>query len=408
MRALIVTGGSAGHVFPGLTLAAGLRERGNEVTLATVGRWREVAEERSLGFVDADRTADVELHDSWHGWATDAARELIPEIQRLKPDVVVGDVVTPGPGLAAEAAGARWSTLMPVLYPLDSPGMPAYPFGMLPPRTRAGAVMWRAVRGPLRALHPRNRWLRDVPAQLNDARRDVGLPALDRIPGGWHDYGPISDGLVLVATLPQLEYPRAWPSTVHVVGPMLAELAGEEIELPPGDDPLVFVAASTTMDPGLRLIEMVFDALADEPVRVVATTGERGWGGDVPDNAAVTDWASNEQLLSQASLVVARGGHGTVVRSLSSGVPMLVCPAGTDMAENGARVTWAGAGAMVPERLQTPAALRLAVRRVLAEPRFASAAGRLAAWARGNDAGARGAVLVEDYARDGAAGAGAG
>ena len=399
MRALIVTGGSAGHVFPGLTLAAGLRERGNEVTLATVGRWRELAEERSLGFVAAERTADVELHDSWHRWATGAAR--------LEPDVVVGDVVTPGPGRAAQAAGARWSTLMPVLYPVDAPGMPAYPFGMLPPRTRAGAAMWRAARGPLRALHPRNRCLRNVPAQLNAARRYSGLPALDRIPGGWHDYGPISDGLVLVATLPQLEYPRAWPDTVHVVGPMLAELPGDDVALPPGDDPLVFVAASTTMDPGLRLVEMAFEALAEEPVRVAATTGERGWSTDVPANAVVTDWASNEQLLSQASLVVARGGHGTVVRSLSSGVPLLVCPAGTDMAENGARVTWSGAGSMVPERLQTPAALRLAVRRMLREPRCAAAAGRLAEWARGNDAAARGAALVEDYARNGAAGAGA-
>jgi UDP:flavonoid glycosyltransferase YjiC (YdhE family) len=405
MRALIVTGGSAGHVFPGLTLAAGLRDRGNEVTLATASRWREMAEERSLGFFAADRTADVELHESWQGWAADAARELLPEIERFEPDVVVGDVVTPGPGLAAQVAGARWSTLMPVLYPADSPGMPAYPFGMLPPRTRAGTAMWRAARGPLRALHPRNRWLREVPAQLNDARRDLGLPPLDRIPGGWHDYGPISDGLVLVATLPQLEYPRAWPDRVHVVGPMLAEHPGEEIELPPGADPLVFVAASTTMDPGLRLVEMALDALADEPVRVVATTGERGWAGEVPANAAVTDWASNEQLLSQASLVVARGGHGTVVRSLSSGVPLLVFPAGTDMAENGARVTWAGAGTMVPRPLQSPIALRLAVRRMLSEPRFAAAAGRLAAWARGNDAAARGAALVEDYARDGGDGA---
>jgi UDP:flavonoid glycosyltransferase YjiC (YdhE family) len=398
---MVATGASAGHVLPGLALAAGLRERGNEVALATAERWRGAAEERSIEFVEAERSADVTLHGSWREWATSAARELEPEIRRFAPDVVVGDVVTPGPGLAAEAAGARWATLMPVLYPLDSPGMPVYPFGMLPPRTRAGAAMWRAVRGPLKALHPRTRWLGQVPAQLNDARRDLGLEPLERVPGGWHDYGPISDGLVLVATLPQLEYPRPWPGSVHVVGPMLDDLPGAEVELPPGDDPLVFVASSTTMDPGLGLVRLALEALAGEPVRVVATTGERDWPGEVPANAAVVGWASNSQLLSQAALVVGRGGHGTVVRTLSSGVPILVCPAGTDMAENGARVTWAGAGSMLPERLQSAAALRLAVRRMLSERSFADSAARLAAWARDNDAAARAATLVEQYADGG-------
>ena len=42
--------------------------------------------------------------------------------------------------------------------------------------------------------------------ELNETRRRVGLPPLER------PYGGISDRLCIVGTFPQLEYPRAWPA----------------------------------------------------------------------------------------------------------------------------------------------------------------------------------------------------
>ncbi len=54
--------------------------------------------------------------------------------------------------------------------------------------------------------------------ELNETRAALGLPALD-------DYhGAISRELALVATFPQLEYPRRWPAGVHVTGPMVFEM----------------------------------------------------------------------------------------------------------------------------------------------------------------------------------------
>ena len=75
-----------------------------------------------------------------------------------------------------------------------------------------------------------------------------------------------------MATFPQLEYPRRWPPGVEVTGPMTFELPHPDIELPGGDAPLVLVAPSTAQDPDNRLVRMALEALADEPVRVVATT----------------------------------------------------------------------------------------------------------------------------------------
>jgi UDP:flavonoid glycosyltransferase YjiC (YdhE family) len=306
--------------------------------------------------------------------------------------------VMPGASLAAETEGRRWATLMPVLYTLNLSGYPVYPLGFGPPRTRGGAAMWRAISPALSALVPHTRWMRRMPGRINAARAELGLPRLSEFHGGITSYGTISDGLVLVATFPQLEYPRRWPRHVHVTGPMLFEVSYPELPLQDGDRPLIVVAASTSQEPG-GLVGTALEALAEEPVRVVATTNRpgEGWSGPIPTNATVVDWVSYSQVMPRASVLVCNGGHGTVVRALAEGVPPLVSPLGGDQAENGARVTWAGAGLMLPARLLGPDSLRWSLRRLLTDGRFAARARAIAAWSRRNDGGARGAELVERY-----------
>ena len=51
---------------------------------------------------------------------------------------------------------------------------------------------------------------------------------------------------------------------------------------------------------------------------------------------------SYARTMPRCDLVVTHGGHGTLARALASGCPVVVCPAGGDMAENAARVDWAG------------------------------------------------------------------
>lgn len=231
---------------------------------------------------------------------------------------------------------------------------------------------------------------------MNETRAAVGLPPVHELHGG------MSRELVLVATMPQLEYPRRWPPHVHVTGPMEFELPYPDIELPAGDGPLVLVAPSTAQDPELRLLRTSLDALAGEPVRVVATTNRRD-GGPLPDgppNAQVVDWLSYSQVMPRADLVICHGGHGTVARSLAAGTPLLVCPSVGDMGENAARVAWSGAGLSVPRRLLSPRSVRLAARRLLSEPRFTSLAGEIASWSEAHDGAAAAADLVEDAARN--------
>jgi UDP:flavonoid glycosyltransferase YjiC (YdhE family) len=96
--------------------------------------------------------------------------------------------------------------------------------------------------------------------------------------------------------------------------------------------------------------------------------------------------------------VVCHAGHGTVARALASGVPVVACGHAGDQAENAARLRWAGAGVSLPRRFQTPAGVRLAVHRLLAEPSYRRRAEELRDWAAANDGRSRAADALEELA----------
>jgi MGT family glycosyltransferase len=387
LRVFVAAFGDAGHAFPAIALARALAGRGHEVVVETWERWREPVEQAGLGFTGAEeyKVFPPPPPGSDGPTAAAAARSLLPFIDEMHPDVVVSDILTLAPALAAEAAGVPRATLIPHVYPVHEDGLPFFGFGLRAARTALGRAVWRSGGPVLEAGLRRGR------RELNEERAALGLAPLERFHGG------ISDGLVLVATYPQLEYPRRWPAHVHVTGPMFFELPYPDVALPDGDEPLVLVAPSTSQDREGQLVRVALEALADEPVRVVATWNrdQGAWEVDAPDNAVVVDWLSYSQVMPRASLVICHGGHGTVVRALAEGVPVLVCPAIGDMAETGARVAWAGAGLMLPRQLLGHRALRQSAGRIVTDPSFARRARELATWGNRIRGTKRGAELVE-------------
>jgi UDP:flavonoid glycosyltransferase YjiC (YdhE family) len=390
MRLMVAAFGDAGHAFPAISLGRALAERSHEVLIETWERWREPVEELGLRFAAAEEYTvfPPPSSDSGDATAAEAAKALLPFLEDWRPDALVTDIITVAPPLAAEAAGVRRATLVPHPYPVQQPGKPFFATGARPPRTPVGQGLWRAAT-PLLEIG-----LRRGRDELNQQRAAMGLGPVERFHGG------ISEDLVLVATFPQLEYPRRWPAEVQVTGPMEFELPYPDVALPAGDAPLVLVAPSTAKDPECRLVRVALEALAGEPVRVLATTNRAQPEEpiEVPANAVLVDWLSYSHVMPLASLVICHGGHGTTVRALGSGVPVLCCPVAGDMAENAIRVAWAGAGLSLPWRLCRPAPLRWAARRILGDPGFKMRGGEFAAWRLQNDGAKRGAELVERFA----------
>lgn len=392
LRILVAAFGDPGHAFPAIALSRALAARGHEVVVESWERWRQPVEAERLGFRAAEeyRVFPPPAPGSAEGAsAAEAARALAPLLEEMRPQAVVSDILTLAPALAAEVAGIPRATLIPHIYPVHEPGLPFFAIGAQPPRTPLGRALWRGGLPLLEAGLRRGR------RELNEQRESLGLPPLARFHGG------ISARLALVATFPQLEYPRPWPPAVAVTGPMDFELPHRDVELPPGESPLVLVAPSTSQDPDNRLVRVALEALAGEPVRVLATTNRVAPRSpiEVPANARLVDWLSYSQVMPQSALVICHGGHGTVARALGNGVPLLSCPAIGDMSETAARLSWAKLGLSVPWRLCRPGPLRWAARRILADPAFGLRAGAIAGWAAANDGPGRGARLVEELAR---------
>jgi UDP:flavonoid glycosyltransferase YjiC (YdhE family) len=383
--------GDPGHAFPMLALGEALVARGHTVVLQTWRRWEEPARAAGMGFAAAPEYQvfpTVEQPLKPYAAAVRAARDTRPAVRSFAPDVAVSDILTPAPALAAELEGVPVATLVPHVHPHLPAGFPPFSIGARLPRTGRGRALWR----------PADRLVQTGLAigrrEYNECRARLGLAPLPWVHTG------LSRSLSLVATLPQLEYPRDWPPWLRVVGPLLWEPPGERVEPPPGEGPVVLVAPSTAQDPGHRLLRAALAGLAGERVRVIAT-----WNGrepdppfSVPDNAVLVPWLSYSRTMPDCDLVVSHGGHGTLMRAFESGCPVVVCPAGGDMAESAARVEWAGLGVRLPSRLCTPRGLRLAVRRALARPEAARRAAGAARWMAANDSRARAVAEIERWA----------
>jgi UDP:flavonoid glycosyltransferase YjiC (YdhE family) len=391
MRVLLGAFGDPGHAFPMIALGRALAARGNEVTLQTWGRWREDVEAEGLTFAPAPEyqvfPSGSEPLDFYEA-VVQATADTLPLVRDTRPDVVVADILTLAPALAAELEGVPHATLVPHVYPPGEPDFPVYSLGARLPRTALGRAIWRRAHGPLAKGFELGRF------ELNDTRARLGLGPLE------HFHGGISRALAIVATFPQLEYPRAWPEHVHVVGPLMWEPPTEDVEIPTGEGPLVLVAPSTAQDRDQRMLSAALRGLAGLPVRVLATSNRRPAPGPlpVPANAHLVDWLSYSRTMPHCDVVVCHAGHGTMVRALASGCAVVACPAVGDMNENAARLDWAGAGVRVPRRFVSPRVLRLAVERALDEPSVRARTQELAGWAASHDAGAAASALVEQLA----------
>jgi hypothetical protein len=93
-------------------------------------------------------------------------------------------------------------------------------------------------------------------------------------------------------------------------------------------------------------------------------------------NVSIVQSAPHREVLWQAALAITHGGHGTVMKALAAGVPIVVLPHGRDQADTAARVTARGAGVALA-RTASPDAIGRAVQRVLQHDSYRAAARHL-------------------------------
>jgi MGT family glycosyltransferase len=231
---------------------------------------------------------------------------------------------------------------------------------------------------------------------LNAARAALGLPPLADL----FEQLDAAEA-ILLATSQAFDFaPEPLPAPFAHVGPYLADPAWvEPFAPPPGDAPLVVVSFSSlyqAQEPALRAI---IAALGQLPARGVVTTGPTIDPAefDTPDNVAVVRSAPHGALLKDAALFVTHAGHGSTLRPLIAGVPLLCLPMGRDQNDNAARVVHRGAGLTLPADANAET-IAAAVRRLLDESSFRTAAQALGAAIRADEAARDAAARLEALA----------
>jgi MGT family glycosyltransferase len=324
------------------------------------------------------------------------AADVRAELQRRPADVVVANFLLLGAHIAGEAEGVPVAMLVANPFAMPGWGIPPIGPGLKPMRGPAGRLRDTV----LATLSTRlfDRGLDD----LNAARRANGLAPLRHM----LDQFTQADRL-LILTSRAFEFDEyAPPSQVRFCGPRLDDPAwvGGWDE-PAGGDPLVLVGLSSTyMDHG-DLLRRATAALGNLPVRGLVTTGPAidPVDLDAPPNVRVVRSAPHSRVMPHCAAVVTHAGHGTVIKALAEGVPLVCLPLGRDQLDNAARVEYHGAGL----RLKARAATRQiadAVRRVIDEPSFGAAARRLAAAIDMDVREDRAVAELEELAADRAAG----
>ncbi len=91
---------------------------------------------------------------------------------------------------------------------------------------------------------------------------------------------------------------------------------------------------------------------------------------DVPDNVVVVNSAPHSQVFPHASLVITHAGHGTIMRALANGLPLICLPMGRDQNDNAVKVVYHKLGMHLSPNAGA-GRIRKAVVRVLDDVTFA-------------------------------------
>jgi UDP:flavonoid glycosyltransferase YjiC (YdhE family) len=287
MRVLFASLASVGHTYPLVPLAIAARDAGHEVHFAA---GEEVHAALAAHGLRPFRPADsfYEIY----------AEDLAPELDRLRPALVVHEWGLPGAAVAAARAGI--------------PGI-WHGFGRMIP---AGIGLER----PTANAEAKDRPHVDIcPPSLQDKNF---LDTADRI-----ELRPVP----------------------------YSEPAGSDT----WDErrPLIYLTFGTAFGTP-ELLTTAIAGLARLAGHVVVAAGRvpPEQLGDLPANVTVRTWVPQADLLPHADIVVHHGGSGTTLGALAAGAPQLVLPQGADQFANADALCAAGAALrLLPGEVTTDA-----------------------------------------------------
>lgn len=360
-RVLIAaTAGAGGDLQPLLALAVALRDRRHEVSLVgdrSVARSVDglgmeadtLPPEHDLGpaLVAAVRDAMTEsggdatragpiVEQRMGEWAASAAGAVAASMRAAKPDLVLTSLF--GVEVVGSAAPVSpWGVVNSTFY-----------IGPDPPRPLEMDFSSRAI--PLIARYGRLLENADLVHHATDQVFDVGF---DGLPPRHHYVGPLG----------VWEPPLAVPDYLDEPGP-----------------PWALVTISSQLQDDLPLLDAALAGASGKDLRIVATVGSERLPAKVvaspPPNARIERTVSHAAALERAAVLVSHAGHGSVMKALWHGVPMVLVPWGRDQPGVAARAETLGTAVVVERDDADAETISAAIDRCLADEAMQAAARR--------------------------------
>jgi MGT family glycosyltransferase len=396
---LFVTIDGGGNLPPVLGLAEKLHKRGYQVSVLTEPCLEELI--ISLGyqfipfqqhFTRKDRKEDIfkdsnvspiknpVLNNIVFGPAAMVSEETMEAIQQSHANLLVADCLLPTALIAAEANGIPGVLAfhMPEYFPGSNrpPGM----FGLTPGKGAIGRLRDGIL---ARLFHMKlNQFL---PA-INESRSRLNLPWLKQTSDLVH-----GADLRVIQTLERFDFPlEPRPANVRYTGPFLNEPDWTEPWTNPwpkeDSRPMVVISLSSTFQNQYAAIQSAIDALRNQNLRGLVTLGPVLQKDSlmVPENVIVMESAPHSEAFPEADLVITHAGHGTIMRSLSHGLPLVCLPMGRDQNDNAKKVEHHGCGIALTAKAG-PAKIRKAVQQILSQETYKEAATNFEAEIRASD-----------------------
>lgn len=199
----------------------------------------------------------------------------------------------------------------------------------------------------------------------------------------------------------QPRHPKAYRAGTRLVatGPLFAQL---DLPVPApverfldGSRPTALVVLSSATPAFLR---QVVRQVAEAGVRVIvgATIHDFGENPD-PENVVIAGILPNHKIMPRVNVAVTMGGQGTVQTAMVSGTPVIGIPLHGEQELNVDLAARHGAGLAIAPRHASSSKLTAAVKRVVADDRFAQAAATVRGWYAGHDGATQAAWAIRQW-----------
>lgn len=320
-------------------------------------------------------------------YAEPALREILAEV---RPDVVVEDNVVLFPALTT--SGAPFVRIVSC-NPLEVPGEGIAPgLSGLPQDDPAS---WQPFRTELERTHL------DLWTAFNAWVVAQGAAPLPRL-----EFMPRDNAANLYVFPEEADYVAHRPldDSWHRMDSSVRETEAEYV-LPedlasrPEGSALVYLSLGSLGGADVELMQSLIDSLADSPHRFVVSMGPQADLLKLAGNMTGAQTVPQTRVIPQVDVVISHGGNNTVTESLHFGKPMVLLPLFWDQYDNAQRMDELGFGIRLDTYGHSPAELRAAVDRLLADTELRRSMAAMGERIRARDGLTKGADVIESVGR---------